>query len=794
MSKQIFSALRIHSRSRLVLRSRVGQRFLTTSQSIPTKELDTTSEATNDYLRLIFDDKSIWKQHQTLSIGKNTSKATTLYRSKNNRQLAGLFENPNFVDGPGFNYAAQQAIQRAQIIVERIWNAPENGPEEMQRVVKNLDRLSDTLCSVIDMAEFIRNAHPNPVLMEAANKAYSDLCSYMNTLNTDTRIHQVLSQVLADKNIVKRFSQDERAAAEVFLRDFEKSGIHLPSKQRTQFVDLSDKIIHLGREFIQRNPRAISHVKIPKSALAGMSPSIIQPLLRKDGYAYIQTDSAECQMVLKYCTSPEVRQQVYESVNSANRESVAILEQLMRTRAELATLVGINSFGELQLQDKMAKHPQNVETFLKTLIQHQTTDSQKDIDTLQQLKQRYQRLDSPPQVHAWDRDYYMHLANATQRNFAQKTSFTPYFSVGSVMQGISRLFNHMYGIKFEPAYLQPGESWHDDVRKLNVVCEREGNIGTIYCDLFSRPGKTTNAAHYTVRTSRRVDDDDQENDIRHAFPHKDISPDTFMPPAYQPMSTIPGQTGQFQMPVVALTCDFTNSQTKQGSPAMLSMYEVETLFHEMGHAMHSMLGRTDFHNVAGTRCATDFVELPSILMEHFVWHPSVLPLFTKGTEDQASQEAVNAHLKQRRNFSGIEVNSQILMAMLDQRYHSEAAMDPRFSSVQIWHELQNANGLFPSVPGTMWPVQFGHLFGYGAGYYSYLFDRTLARRVWEKCFEKNPLDREKGLAFRDNLLKWGGARDPWECVADVLGGEDGARIAAGDKEAMRTVGDWGINV
>ncbi|OAD71591.1 hypothetical protein PHYBLDRAFT_125851 [Phycomyces blakesleeanus NRRL 1555(-)] len=664
----------------------------------------------------------------------------------------------------------------------------------MQRVVKNLDRLSDTLCNVIDMAEFIRNAHPNPVLMEAANKAYSDLCSYMNTLNTDTRIHQVLSQVLADKNIVKNFSRDEHAAAEVFLRDFEKSGIHLPKKQRTQFVDLSDKIIHLGREFIQRNPRAISHIKIPKSALTGMSHSTIQPLLRKDGYAYIQTDSAECQMVLKYCTSSEVRQQVYESINSANRESITILEQLMRTRAELAGLVGRSSFAELQLQDKMAKNPQNVEAFLQTLIQHQTPDAQKDIKTLQKIKQRYQRLDYPPQLNAWDRDYYMHMANATQRNIAQHTSFTPYFSVGSVMQGISRLFNHMYGVQFEPARLQPGESWHDDVRKLNVVCEREGSIGTIYCDLFSRPGKTTNAAHYTVRTSRRVDDDDQENDVRHAFPHQDISLTKIMPPVYQPSSTIPGRDGQFQMPVVALTCDFTNSRTQLGSPALLSMYEVETLFHEMGHAMHSMLGRTDFHNVAGTRCATDFVELPSILMEHFVWHPSVLPLFTKGIENPVSREAVNAHLKQRRNFSGIEVNSQILMAMLDQRYHSEASMDSRFSSVNIWHELQNTNGLFPSVPGTMWPVQFGHLFGYGAGYYSYLFDRTLARRIWERCFEKNPLDREKGLAFRDNLLKWGGARDPWECVADVLDGEDGARIAAGDKEAMQTVGDWGINV
>jgi intermediate peptidase len=141
-----------------------------------------TVEAPNekeDYLRLIFDDNSLWR-HQS-----------KLHRNRDPSGSVGLFENVHFADIHGINYAAQQAIQRAQIIVERICNAPQNGPEEMIKIVKNLDRLSDTLCSVIDMAEFVRNAHPDGAVMEAANKAYGDLCSYMNTLNTDTRIHQV---------------------------------------------------------------------------------------------------------------------------------------------------------------------------------------------------------------------------------------------------------------------------------------------------------------------------------------------------------------------------------------------------------------------------------------------------------------------------------------------------------------------------------------------------------------------------------------------------------------------------
>ncbi|OBZ84616.1 Mitochondrial intermediate peptidase [Choanephora cucurbitarum] len=733
------------------------QSYATTRQHTASL-MEGDSNTDSQHLRLIFDDNKVWKQSR---------------EPADSTDHVGFFENPHFSSIHGISFATQQAIQRAQILVERICNAPQNGPEEMRKIVKHLDRLSDTLCSVIDLAEFIRNAHPESNIMEAANQSYSDLCSYMNTLNTDQRIHQVLSIALADKKMVEQFSPDEHAAAIVFLRDFEKSGIHLPNKKRAEFVNLSDKIIHLGREFIQMNPRSIHHVRVEPAELAGLSPQAIRSMTRKDGYAYIPTHAPESQMVLKYGEREHVRKQVFEGMHSATEESIQILEQLMTTRADLATLVGNSSYAELQLQDKMAKNPGNVEAFLNTLLAHQQPVFKQDLESLQQIKGGNGSV-----MHAWDRDYYMHLYNVKHAS----SIGMPRFSVGSVIQGLSLLFKHMYGVEFQHAPLRQGEAWHDQVRKLDVICEQEGKIGTIYCDLFSRPGKTTHAAHYTIRTSRRVDNDDEEADIKYAFPGRDIDSSRLMPPVHQPSHPVRGREGRFQLPVIALTCDFAASHVQ------LTVSEVETLVHEMGHAMHSMLGRTDFHNVAGTRCASDFVELPSILMEHFIWHPKVLPLFGS----PVSHSTVDAFLKQRKRFSGIELNSQILMALVDQRYHSARVKQPSgFSSQAEWYQLQDQVGLFKSVPGTMWPVQFGHLLGYGSNYYSYLFDRTLARRVWETHFKEDPLNRESGQIFRDHLLKWGGARDPWQCVAQVIGGRDGDRIARGDTEAMRTVGDWG---
>lgn len=428
-----------------------------------------------------------------------------------------------------------------------------------------------------------------------------------------------------------------------------------------------------------------------------------------------------------------------------------------------------------------------MDAFLRTLLRHQEPASQADIKILRDLKQKEQRLDHTPTLEAYDRFYYTQMADKLNAQ-SRASPRSLFFTVGAVMQGLSRLFKGLYGIQFEPASLQANEAWHDEVRKLDVVCEKEGKIGTIYCDLFARPGKTTHAAHYTVRTSRRTDDDDADRDIQYAFPGRSIAADQFLPPQVQSQDVIRGRQGRYQLPIIALTCDF-NRMSGQG---LLSLHEVETLFHEMGHAMHSMLGRTDYHNVAGTRCPTDFVELPSLLMEHFLWHPSVVPLYSGHHPPERVLQAMKHN--PRNHFSGLEVNGQIVMALIDQQYHSAAPLEPDFSASRIWQTLQDKDALFRHVPGTMWPVQFGHLFGYGAGYYSYLFDRTLARRVWERCFAMDPLDRKQGQAFRERLLDWGGARDPWQSVADVLRGEDGDRISAGDETAMRTVGDWGIDV
>lgn len=338
------------------------------------------------------------------------------------------------------------------------------------------------------------------------------------------------------------------------------------------------------------------------------------------------------------------------------------------------------------------------------------------------------------------------------------------------------MFSHLYGIRFIPSPPSPGETWNPDVRRLDVVCETTGHIAVVYCDLFSRPDKAPNPAHFTLRCSRRISAAEEAQ--AHAMGE---AADDGMASARRP------DTGElYQLPTIALICDFASST---GGKTLLSFREVQTLFHEMGHAVHSMLGRTDLHNVAGTRCATDWAELPSVLMEHFAASPEVLALFARHHETDAPlpPQLLQERVKTDTLLEASETRAQILLAVLDQAYHSPLPGDTNFSSTTVYRAVDAEYGLVPGEE-TSWQGFFGHLFGYGATYYAYLFDRAIAAQVWQEVFRKNPISRRAGEKFRSDVLEWGGARGGWRCLARLMRRPE---LEDGGRESMREVGRWG---
>ncbi|KIL71684.1 hypothetical protein M378DRAFT_65150 [Amanita muscaria Koide BX008] len=690
----------------------------------------------------------------------------------------GLFGHPTLTQPHALISLAEATLARAQLLTDRILRAPQSR-EELKKVVKNLDRLSDMLCGVIDLAELIRHAHPDKTWVDAANHAYETLCEFMNVLNTHVGLYEVLKLVLSDPSIVKSLSPEAYQTALIFWRDFEKSAINLSPGQRQKFVTLSSEILVLGREFLEGVSAPRPPASIKPTELSGLKDKGLGVRLQLQAH-FTQRDllvypgSVQAHMIMRAAPEEEPRKRVYIAANSSTPQQINVLETLLCKRAELARLVGYESFAHMTLDDKMVKTPENVRYFLDALMDHTRPLAQKALHALSLRKQAHHGTSTLPIIQAWDKDFY-----CPPEPPAPPIPLPP-LTLGTVFMGLSRLFQHLYGISLRPVTPSSGEVWHNDVQKLEVVDDEKGIIGWIYADLFARRGKASGAAHYTVRCSRRTDDDDEAGDGMIKGQEWRIHESQQFEASKR--FRLPGQDGVYQLPLVVLLCEFARPTLSRGA-TILEWHEVLTLFHEMGHAMHSMIGRTEYQNVSGTRCATDFVELPSILMEHFLTSPTVLSLFS-ADNTSATRQTGNHHEDPCRH---IDNYSQMLLAVMDQVYHSPSVLDPSFDSTTELANLHNGRGLIPHVPGTTFQTQFGHLFGYGATYYAYLFDRVISSKVWRDVFMKDPLNRQLGEKYKSELLLPGGGKDPWKMVSTLLNAPE---LEIGDAIAMKAIGHW----
>lgn len=676
---------------------------------------------------------------------------------------------------------AQITKQRCQKIVDSILST--SSTEAYAAVPRQLDLLSDTLCRVLDTADFVRCTHPDVRYQEAAVQAYAFLFDYMNVLNTTPGLNAQLKEAISNPEASKEWSEEEKMTAQILLRDFSNSAIDLPASKRRRFVELSNHMKMIGNEFLEGMTPTTSHLNFDISQLKGMDPSTIGQwsISRRD--VQLPTVGDVPYVALASVENEAVRKEIYIAGRRSPKKQIELLEELMEIRAEVALLSGHKSYADMSLSDKLAKSPEAVHSFLVALSADNASTVMQELAKMKQLK----AADSvASDIQPWDLAYYRRRLQIASKSKSRKPDFLPaYFSLGTVMQGLSRLFNRLYGIRFVPCQATSGETWHSDVRRLDVMHETEGHVAVLYCDLFARAGKNPNPTHFTLRCSRLISPAEETEALNSPQDANDG----------MAISSAPGRQS-YQLPVLALICEFPHPPNSS-VPALLGFQDVKTLFHEMGHAIHSILGRTSLQVVSGTRCPTDFAELPSVLMEYFACDPSVLALFARHWESDAPlpYEMVEESLARQRRGRGLQTETQILFSLLDQAYHSALPlnMDGGFDSTKAFFDVYDRYGSVREPRETSAQGFFGHLVEYGGTYYSYLFDRAIAGKVWKEVFRDGKagggVDREAGERLNEEVLRWGGGRSGWACISGVLGEE---KLKDGGKEAMEEVGRWGV--
>ncbi|XP_063570790.1 mitochondrial intermediate peptidase-like isoform X2 [Pongo abelii] len=575
-------------------------------------------------------------------------------------QVMGLFGVPELSAPEGFHAAQEKAFRKTELLVGRACSTPP-GPQ----TVLIFDELSDSLCRVADLADFVKIAHPEPAFREAAEEACRSIGTMVEKLNTNVDLYQSLRKLLADKKLVDSLDPETRRVAELFMFDFEISGIHLDKEKRKRAVDLNVKILDLSSTFLMGT-------NFPNKIEKHLLPEHIRRNFTSAG-DHIIIDGLHAE-------SPDDlgREAAYKIFLYPNAGQLKCLEELLSSRDLLAKLVGYSTFSHRALQGTIAKNPETVMQFLEKLSDKLSERTLKDFEMIRGMKMKLNPQNS--EVMPWDPPYYSGVIRAERKRM-------PCFCMTCLQCSLVDGVFHLLAKSLKSPVKEPGKVGRSQDGRIGtapvyssqrerrrrrvisafpseaVVHESEGLLGYIYCDFFQRADKPHQDCHFTIRGGRLKED------------------------------------GDYQLPVVVLMLNLPRSS--RSSPTLLTPGMMENLFHEMGHAMHSMLGRTRYQHVTGTRCPTDFAEVPSILMEYFANDYRVVNQFARHyqTGQPLPKNMVSRLCESKKVCAAADMQLQVFYATLDQIYHGKHPL--RSSTTDILKETQEKFYGLPYGPDTI---------------------------------------------------------------------------------------------
>lgn len=603
--------------------------------------------------------------------------------------------------------------------------------------MRTLDDISNAICSVIDAAELCRNVHPNESFRQAASECFTELSDFIQNLNADVSLYRSLKSVLENTSEMRSLTSEQRRMGILLRQEFERDGIHLSRSDRQRVISLQNDITRLSMEFQSIMFSARDYVDVPAKYIRGLPHSVTSVCERNwinPKSLRIPTDMHVMNAILKWVSCPDIRRKMYIAANSCAKDNLPILDKLRAKRHELAQLLGFPTYAHLATSNRMTGSPEAVENFIKDIAKQLMSKAKVEQQLLLNAKQKHEGKFAK-QLYMWDVPYYTGMLKAQKYKIDSRV-ISAYFSLENCVKGLQLLCSALFGLELkQTSMLNASESWHKDVVKLALIRKGE-TLGFIYFDLYPRPNKFNHAAHFTIRCGKRLTET------------------------------------TYQKPIVALVCNFT--KPAPDSPSLLTHAELETLFHEFGHAMHSLLSRTEFQHLSGTRATLDFVETPSHLFEYFAWDHQVVSEFARHYQTDAPLPAamMQGLRASKKMFAAMDTQTQCLYSMLDLQLFGQYPLPCKPpTTTQMLLELQNSSTLVPHVSGTFWHTRFGHLIGYGAGYYSYLYARVFAADIWHTIFvgSRSPLNREAGERLYQKLMFHGGAKDPNDILVDMLG-------------------------
>ena len=421
--------------------------------------------------------------------------------------------------------------------------------------------------------------------------------------------------------------------------------------------------------------------------------------------------------------------------NGNEYDNKELIVKMMALRIEKANLLGYDTPAAMILADKMAGDPQTVDTFLSSIMAPAVEKAKEEIADMQLVMDEDIKAGLLPEgsvIEPWDWAYYTEKVRKAKYALDEEQT-KPYFQMENVRQGVFDLTTKLFGLQYEK--LEDIPVYHPEVEEFKVTDADGSLIGVILTDYFPRSTKR-GGAWMTNFVNQEVLDGE---DIR---------------------------------PVIVNVGNF--AKPTEDKPSLLTLDQVETLFHEFGHALHGLLSQCTYKSVSGTSVARDFVELPSQIMENWAFQKEVLAGYARHYETgEVIPDSLVAKIEAAANFNqGFMTTELAAASILDMKWHeltSAEGLDPMAFEEAACKEMGLIDEIIPRYRSTY----FAHIFsgGYSAGYYSYLWAEVLDKDAFELFMQKGIFDKETAMSFRRNVLEMGGSDEPMDLYRRFRGAD-----------------------
>jgi thimet oligopeptidase len=597
--------------------------------------------------------------------------------------------------------------------------------------VRALDDLGFELATVDNRLSLIEETSTSAVMRDAAADVLKNLESWMVGIDYRDDVYRAVKAYADTKPALA--GEDAKLLFET-MRDYRRAGLDLPRSDRDEVERMRKELSNDSTDFEENIEKAKLPMKFTKAELEGVPDDFLKQVKTGDDeYTVMANITWHYLTILDNAKREDTRKKfLIAQCNLAREENIPLLQKILVLRDGIAHKLGYKSFADYDTETKMVKNAATAIAFEKKLETGLQPKFDAEMKEFRKLKVQ-ETGDPNAKINIWDWRYFANQLKKEKYN-VDAEQLRVYFPYQHVLDGMFAIYQRIFGLKFER--VEPPYKWIGDLQLYAVSDSKTGEpLGLFYLDMFPRDGKYHHFAEFGIIDGKLLPD------------------------------------GKYQRPVCALICNFP-TPTKD-HPSLMSHDDVETIFHEFGHAMHTILTRAKYSRFSGTSVPRDFVEAPSQMLENWAWDKIVLESFAADYRDPSKKipADVLAQLKAARLATeGSFYRRQLSFGLMDLALHTQIHADNADETLPLSNKVLG-DVFLPMPPDTAFVAYFGHIIGYGAGYYGYAWADAIAADM-ATVFEKAPdgyFDKQAGMRLRKEIYEVGDSRDVNISIEKFLG-------------------------